>query len=136
MPLSAQRAIAFGITIRPLKKSERFHTRSTFNVEPTTTKQITSKEYTFEAFSPNKYFTFTSPKKCHPKIVENAKKNKQTATKISPNPQNAFVNAACVSAVPCLPLSNTPVVKIENTVKFKITNVSRNTLIIAASPCL
>ena len=124
------------MTIRPLKKSERDHTKSTFSVDPTTTKTMTSREYMIVAFVPNRYSMLTFPKKCQPRIVENAKKNRQTATKISPNPPKLLVNAAYVRAVPVFPLSRTPVVRMENTVRFSTTKVSMNTLIMAASPCL
>ena len=40
--------------------------------------------------------------------MENAKKNRQTATKISPKPPKLLVNAACVRAVRLCRLSSTP----------------------------
>lgn len=92
-PLSANNAIAFGITIRPLKQSANCQTNSTFNVDPTIINNITIKEYIFTAFCPNKYFTFIRPKKCHPSIVENAKNNKHTAINISPPLPKVFTKA-------------------------------------------
>ena len=60
--MQGSNAIKFGRTIKPLNISDIFHTRSTFNVEPTATQSITITAYTFTALSPNKARTFTSPK--------------------------------------------------------------------------
>ena len=72
-PLRASSAMALGITIRPLKKSAKSHTNSSFRAEPIMIQATTNKEYTFAALSPNRYFALIRPKKCQPRIVENAK---------------------------------------------------------------
>ena len=68
-----------GITINELKQSAIFHTKSTCASEPNNTQSETRTAYGFTAFFPNKYFTLACPKKYHPIIVENAKKNIQIA---------------------------------------------------------
>ena len=60
-----------------------FQIKSTFTADPATIHTATRIAYTFTAFDPNKYLIFASPKKYHPMIVENAKKNIQIAMKTS-----------------------------------------------------
>ena len=76
----------FGITIRPLKRSDRFHTRSTFSREPRKTNTTTISENGTTAFFPNRYCTFCLAKKYHPTMVENAKNRRQIATNAGPKP--------------------------------------------------
>ena len=102
-PLKARRARAFGITIRPLKKSESSHTSSSFRVEPKIIKAITIREYIFPHFFPNKYSAFIFPKKCHPRIVEKAKKRRHIAMNISPQLPKLVINAVWVRAIPSFP---------------------------------
>lgn len=54
VPLNANNANAFGITINALKKSASDHTMSTFNIEPMIINTNTMPKYTFAAFLPNK----------------------------------------------------------------------------------
>ena len=60
-------------------------------------------------------------KKCHPRIVENAKNSRQIAIKIEPKFPKLCMNAACVSAVPSLPelIASHPLSGTANTVRFK-----------------
>ena len=88
-----------------------------------------------QAFFPKRYRTLISPKKCQPRIVEKAKKSRQTATKISPKPPKLLTKASWVRAIPSFPVAIAPEVRIVNTVRFSTTKVSINTLIIAVRPC-
>ncbi len=124
-----------GITISALKKSASSHTKSTFSVEPIIIKITTQQEYILTAFSPNRYFTLIEPKKCQLRMVEKAKNNRHTATKISPPLPKQLTKAAWAKAVPVFPVDITPVLRMEKAVRFKIINVSINTLIIALRPC-
>ena len=65
-----------------------------FSVEPTKMNTTTMTLYTGRAFSPNRALKLDWPKKYHPMMVENAKKNRQTATKMIPALPNPFMNAA------------------------------------------
>ena len=59
VPARTINAMRFGITIRPLKRSDRFHTRSTFSREPRKTDTTDDqRENGTTAFFPNRYCTF------------------------------------------------------------------------------
>ena len=74
-----------------------------------------------------------SPKKYHPIIVENAKKNNATATKITPKCPNTAWNACCVNEIP-VPSAFPSAIKITNADNVKITKVSIKTVTIATCP--
>ena len=76
-----------------------------------------------------------SPKKYHPMIVENAKNYIQIAMKICPNLPYNVEKAYWLSCAPVRPDVLDPVVMITSAVRFRITNVSINTPIIATKPC-
>ncbi|WP_443081651.1 hypothetical protein [Terrisporobacter sp.] len=65
--------------------SDIVHTIDTSPRVPSKTQTHTNTPYILTAFEPNRYFIFASPKKYHPIIAENAKKNIQIDIKISPN---------------------------------------------------
>ena len=83
-PVKAKSAIALGITINWLNKSESPHTKSLSPTVPRKMNTNATRMKGFCAFSPNKYVTFTFANKFHPRIVENAKKNNATAMKAAP----------------------------------------------------
>ena len=70
--------------------------------------QHTITLYTGSALAPNRALKLTSPKKYQPKIVEKAKNSMQMAMNTCPNGPNAWLNAACVSAVPVKPSGISP----------------------------
>ena len=82
----------------------------------------------------------------HPRMVENAKKNKQIATNTGPTlSPNADAKAVCARFVLSMPSGITPpligpsgvyIVEITTSaLSVRITNVSMNTPIIATVPC-
>ena len=83
-PVNANRAMAFGSTIKLLKRSDKAHTRSFPPIVPRKMNTSATSMNGFTAFSPNNHWMLILAKRFHPRIVENAKKNKQTATKIAP----------------------------------------------------
>ena len=126
-----------GSTIRPLNMSDRFQTRSTLSVEPTTMNATTISAYILVAFLPNSALTFCSPKKYQPMMVENAKNSIQTATNTLPNEPNAALKAACASAVPdSAPVtgSSMPEDRMTSAVSVSTIKVSINTPIMAMTP--
>ena len=90
--------------------------------------------YIGSSFSPNSALKFDWPKKYQPMIVEKAKKNMHTAMNTGPNPPNAWLNAACVSAVPVRPCGTSPEVISTRPVSVRTTKVSMNTPRIATAP--
>lgn len=119
-----------------MKQSAIFHTKSTCASEPNNTQSETRTAYGFTAFFPNKYFTLACPKKYHPIIVENAKKNIQIAINTLPNFPNTLENAYWLSAVPVSPVGIDCVVIITSAVRFRITKVSMNNRSLLQIPAL
>ena len=85
---------------------------------------------------------FASPKKYHPTIVEDAKKNIQIAIKISPNLPYTREYANWLNSAPVYPpltalydSGSALVVTITSAVMVNTMNVSINTPIIATYPC-
>ena len=91
--------------------------------------------YTGRAFSPNRALKLDWPKKYHPMMVENAKKNMQMAINTGPNPPNAWLNAAWVREVPVSPSGIRPEVMSTRPVRVSTTKVSMNTPRMATAPC-
>ena len=67
-------------------------------------------------------------------MVENAKKNMHSATKISPKCPNTEEKATCANFEPVSPDDSAPVVKNVSAVNVSTTNVSKKTPIKATTP--